>query len=205
MVCLRPYSPEEFIQWYRHVGKLRLFWAKPVVEIFPLYRVVGGCVLRARWGGEGRLEEAYIAILDRPRKLEMFTSMRGTRLLITPAEVDKAIYDARDRLGIYSVERPCATGIYVEAVEGAPAPTPDQVAMASDREASRYMLYLNRWSFNLDYLRAASPEAAREALEAAICEARRSGGRYISVVDSLAPLAAMPRPDFLYNIYRVTF
>lgn len=202
MVCLRPYGPDEFIQWYKQMGKLRLFWAKPLVELFPLYNVVGGCVLRARWSGEGKLEEAYIAILDRPRKLDMFSSMRGTRLLITPAEVDRGLYDARDSLGIYSVDRPCATGIYLEGSQDA---APDHLAVASDREASRYLLHLNRWSFNIDYLRISTPQAAREALEAAICEARRAGGRYVSVVGSIAPLAEMPRPDFLYNIYRIAF
>ena len=82
MVCLEPLTPDEFAHWYRHLARLRLFWAKPVVELFPLYRLVEGCVVKVRWSSEKpRLEEAYLIILRRAKKLDFapfqFSAGRG--------------------------------------------------------------------------------------------------------------------------------
>ncbi len=62
--------------------------AKPVVEFFPLYRLVEGCVVKVRWSSEKpRLEEAYLIILRRA-KLDFAATLRGTKILITPEEVE---------------------------------------------------------------------------------------------------------------------
>jgi hypothetical protein len=45
----------------------------------------------------------------------------------------------------------------------------------------RYLLYLNRWNFNIDYLWLSSPGYLDGAVESAICEARRLGGRYVTI------------------------
>ncbi len=63
--------------------------AKPVVELFPLYRLVEGCVVKVRWSSEKpRLEEAYLIILRRAKKLDFAATLRGTKILITPEEVE---------------------------------------------------------------------------------------------------------------------
>jgi len=53
--------------------------AKPVVELFPLYRLVEGCVVKVRWSSE---------ILKRAKKLDFAATLRGTKILITPEEVE---------------------------------------------------------------------------------------------------------------------
>lgn len=205
MVCLDPFTPEEFAAWYRHLGRSRLFWAKPVVELFPLYRLVDGCVIKARWSSDKpRLEEVYIAILKKVKKLDFLLPLRGTKILITAEEVEKSLYSQRGALYIYSASRPCASGVYVEErLEGHPEPRPDHLVISSGSDR-RYILYLNRWNFNIDYLWLASSEYFEDAVLGAICETRRMGGRYVSFAteDDRQPTY---RPDYYYYIYRLNF
>lgn len=210
MVCLEPLTPDEFAHWYRHLGRLRLFWAKPVVELFPLYRLVEGCVVKVRWSSEKpRLEEAYLIILRRAKKLDFAAALRGTKILITPEQVEKSLYQARGGLYIYSASRPCATGLYLEKPpEGHPEPGPDHVLLYSGPDM-KYLLYLNRWNFNIDYLWLSGPEHLDEAVESAICEARRLGGRYVTIATGDGHLGLIDhsayRPDHLYNTYKLGF
>jgi hypothetical protein len=124
MVCLEPLTPDEFAHWYRHLGRLRLFWAKPVVEFFPLYRLIEGCVVKVRWSSERpRLEEAHLIILRRAKKLDFVTTLRGTKILITPEEIERSLYQAKGALYIYSTSRPCASALYLEKPpDGHPEP-----------------------------------------------------------------------------------
>ncbi len=210
MVCLEPLTPDEFTHWYRQLGRLRLFWAKPVVELFPLYRLVEGCVVKVRWSSEKpRLEEAYLIILKRAKKLDFAATLRGTKILITPEEIEKSLYQARGGLYIYSTSRPCATGLYLEKPpEGHPEPGLDHVLLYSGPDM-KYLLYLNRWSFNIDYLWLSRPEHLDEAVESAICEARRLGGRYVTIATGDGHLGSIDyrvyRPDHLYNTYKLGF
>ncbi|MEM1637531.1 MAG: hypothetical protein QW247_07430 [Pyrobaculum sp.] len=211
MVCLEPLTPDEFTVWYRHIGRLRLFWAKPLVELFPLYRIAEGCVLKARWASERpKIEEAYIAILKKIRKLDFLLSLRGLKILITPETVEDNLYQQKASLYLYATSRPCATGIHLEKVpEGHPEPTPDHVVVASSQSELRYLFYLNRWSFNIDYLWVASGEYIDRVVENAVCEARRLGGRYITIATGGGHLDSVDlskhKPDFYYNIYKLSF
>jgi len=210
MVCLDPLTPDEFTHWYRHLGRLRLFWAKPVVELIPLYRLVEGCVVKVRWASEKpRLEEAYLIILKRIKKLEFTTTLRGTKILITPEEIERSQYQTRGGLYIYSTSRPCATGLYLEKpLEGHPEPGPDHILLYSGPEM-RYLLYLNRWNFNIDYLWLSRPEDLDEAVESAICEARRHGSRYVTVAAGEGHLDTIDyslyKPDYFYNTYKLSY
>lgn len=210
MVCLEPFTPDEFTNWYRHLGRQRLFWAKPLVELFPLYKLAEGCVLKARWSSEKpRLEEAYIAIMKQLKKLDFLTTMRGTKILITPNTVDRDLAQMRGSLYIYSTSRPCATGIYLDRPpDGQPEASPDHVILSSGADA-RYVLYLNRWNFNIDHLWLAAPSALRDAVESAICEARRLGGRYVTIATGEGRLDSIDvgfyRPDYFYNVYKLSF
>ncbi|MCU7786612.1 hypothetical protein ODS41_01540 [Pyrobaculum sp. 3827-6] len=211
MVCLDPLTPDEFTLWYRHLGRLRLFWAKPVVELLPLYKIAEGCVLKARWASERpRLEEAYIAILKKMRRLDFLASLRGVKILITPEVVNRGLYEARGALYIYSTSRPCATGIYLEKPAGGhPEPGPDHVVIASSLSDAGYIVYLNRWSFNIDYMWLKNIEQLDDAVESAICEARRLGGRYVSVATGEGHLDTIDfmayRPDYIYYTYKLAF
>jgi len=207
MTCLDPLTPDEFTNWYRHLGRLRLFWSKPLVELFHLYRFVEGCVIKVRWASEKpRLEEAYIAILRKMRKLDFLAQLRGTKILITPAEVERELYQQRGSLYIYLTTRPCATGIYLEgAVEGHPEPTPDHVILASGKEDFKYLVYLNKWNFNIDYIWLASPEFSDKAIESAICEARRLGSRYATLALGDEGSKIYYKPDYFYNVFKLAF
>ncbi|MEM1597145.1 MAG: hypothetical protein QXP31_06165 [Pyrobaculum sp.] len=210
MVCLEPYTPDEFSLWYKHLGRLRLFWAKPVVEMFPLYKLAEGCVLKIRWAAEKpRLEEAYVAILRKVKRLDFFP-VRGVKIVITPGELDKGLVQQRGGIYIYSTSRPCATGIYLEKVpEGHPEPLNDHIVLASGVEELSYLLYLNKWNFNVDYLWLASPDFLDKAVESALCEARRHGGRYVSVATGGVQLDNIDltkyKYDYFYNVYRLAF
>lgn len=210
MVCLEPLTPDEFTHWYRHLGRLRLFWAKPVVELFPLYRLVEGCVVKVRWSSERpRLEEAHLIILRRAKKLDFAATLRGTKILITPEEIEKSLYQTRGALYIYSTSRPCASALYLEKPpEGHPEPGPDHLLLYSGPDM-RYLLYLNRWNFNIDYLWLSSPGYLDRAIESAICETRRLGGRYVTIATDEGQPASVDyslyKPDYLYNTYKLNF
>ncbi|MEM0369448.1 MAG: hypothetical protein QXT46_00440 [Pyrobaculum sp.] len=205
MVCLEPFAPDEFTLWYRQLGRIKLFWAKPVVELFILYRLVDGCVLKARWSSDKpKLEEVYITILKRVKKLDFLLPLRGTKILITPEEIEKSLYSKRGSLCIYQVTRPCASGVYInKKLEGHPDPAPDHIAISSGSDM-KYLLYLNTWSFNIDYLWLSQREYFQDAVLSAICEARRLGGRYVSIVteDETPPPY---KPDYYYNVYKLNF
>ncbi|ABL87809.1 conserved hypothetical protein [Pyrobaculum islandicum DSM 4184] len=210
MVCLAPFTPDEFITWYRHLGRLRLFWAKPVVELFPLYRLTEGCVTKARWfSDKPRLEEAYIIVLRHAKKIDFLSTLRGIKILITPNEISKELYQLKGGLYIYSTSRPCATGVYLEKPpEGHREPDPDHIVLSSGSDL-RYLLYLNRWNFNIDYLWLQSLESLDDAIESAICEARRHGGRFVTVATSEGHLDTIEfnlyKPDHSYHIYKLAF
>ncbi|MEM0484096.1 MAG: hypothetical protein QW434_05300 [Pyrobaculum sp.] len=211
MVCLDPFTPDEFTFWYRHLGRLRLFWAKPLVELLPLYRIPEGCVVKVRWASEKpRLEEAYITILKRLRKLDFLIPLRGTKILLTPHVIEKDLYQQRGALYIYSTSRPCASGIHLEkSAEGHPEPSPDHVVISYDAAGSKYLVYLNKWNFNIDYMWLSSEEYIEEAVGSAICEARRLGGRYVSVAAGEGHLDSINlnlyKPDYFYNTYKLVF
>lgn len=207
MTCIPPFTLEGFLAWYKQLGRLKLFWAKPLVEIFPLYRVVDGCVLKARWSSEKpRLEEAYIAILKQVKKLDFLTPLRGVKILMTPNSVDAGLYNHRGALYIYTTSRPCAMGVYADRVEGHPQPIPDHAVLTSGRDV-KYVVYLNRWNFNIDYLWS-TPEYLGEAIESAICETQRHGGEFVTVATDDNHLSQLDlsryRPDYLYNVYKLT-
>jgi hypothetical protein len=207
MVCLEPFTPDEFYSWYRHLGRLRLFWAKPLLELLPLYSVSGGCVMKARWASHRpRIEEAYIVVLRRVKGADFLLSLRGTKILITPGEIERELYQLRGAIHVFSTLRPCASGIHAERLPaGHPEPGPDHIVIASGSDA-KYVIYLNRWNFNIDYLWAPSAEYIRSAIEGALCEARRLGGRYVTAAFGGEPPDTGPyRPDYSYNVYKLAF
>ncbi|MFN7106169.1 MAG: hypothetical protein ACK4M3_06280 [Pyrobaculum sp.] len=209
MTCLEPFHPDEFVTWYRHLGRLKLFWAKPVVELLPLYKLVDGCVLKARWSVEKpKLEEVYIVILRRVKKLDFLTSMRGVKILITPQQLEKELYQLRGSIYIYSTARPCAMGIHLTSIEGHPPPGPDHVVISSGVENPTYVTYLNRWNFNIDYMWAATPHEVSKAIESAICEAQRHGGRFVTLVSDEHHLnvdITSYKPEYLYYVNKLAF
>jgi hypothetical protein len=73
----------------------------------------------------------------------------------------------------------------------------------------KYILYLNKWNFNIDYLWLSSPDYLDRAVESAICEARRLGGRYVTIATGGGYLASIDysvyKPDYLYNTYKLSF
>jgi hypothetical protein len=73
---------EEFVKWYTELGKLKIFWAKPVENIRLLSKEDGLYLVGVKWIIRSRIKEAILAIAEMVDKVpKAIDSLKNLRLL----------------------------------------------------------------------------------------------------------------------------
>jgi GNAT superfamily N-acetyltransferase len=105
-----PMNLNQFLEWYRELGKLKIFWAKPLHGIKLLSIEDEGCLLEVEWFKRNRVEKAVMCIARTLDKVfEMVTTVEraySTNLILVPedSEVDLAgMVDAKSILYFWDV------------------------------------------------------------------------------------------------------
>jgi hypothetical protein len=91
-----PMDLNQFLEWYRELGKLKIFWAKPLHGIKPISIKDEGCLLEVEWFKRNRIEKAVMCIAGALDKAFETVTRAGwaysTKLILVPedSEVDLA-------------------------------------------------------------------------------------------------------------------
>jgi len=94
---------ENFAKWYAELGKLRIFWAKPVKSISLLSeerKIVG-----VKWVIRGKIRNAVLLISGTQNDIDYEEYSGSTKILIVPetSPVDLSLVDARSALYFWDV------------------------------------------------------------------------------------------------------
>jgi len=60
-----PLSPNDFAEWYAELGKLKIFWAKPVKDIHVIDEEGGAVLMDVKWIVRNRIRRAVLAIAEK--------------------------------------------------------------------------------------------------------------------------------------------
>jgi len=93
----------DFVKWYTELGKLKIFFAKPVREVKVVEEGDGAAVLEVSWVVRGRAEKAVLAVVERADRravgelVKRLGGYNATKILMAPedAPVDLGAIDAR--------------------------------------------------------------------------------------------------------------
>jgi len=101
---------EEFVKWYTELGKLKIFWAKPVENVSLLSKEDGLHLVGIKWIVRSRIEEAVLAIAEMADKVpNAIDSLKAygssTEILMVPEEtpINLRLMDARSALYFWDV------------------------------------------------------------------------------------------------------
>lgn len=101
---------EEFVKWYTELGKLKIFWAKPVENVSLLSKEDGLHLIGIKWIVRSRIEEAVLAIAEMADKVpNAIDSLKAygssTEILMVPEEtpINLRLMDARSALYFWDV------------------------------------------------------------------------------------------------------
>jgi hypothetical protein len=103
---------EGFAKWYVELGRLKIFWAKPVQSISLLSKEDNLCLVGVKWMARGRIRDAVLAIAgtrhEAPNMVEHLKGYGGSaKILMVPEEsyMDLSLVDARSILYFWNVVR----------------------------------------------------------------------------------------------------
>ncbi len=85
--CPWPEGVVHFCHWYRHAGLLRVFWAKPVVDLGWDTKVNGGCGFRILWRIRKRCRPARLWLLTHPVDLQPPQPEDPPQLVLFPEDL----------------------------------------------------------------------------------------------------------------------
>lgn len=101
---------EGFAKWYVELGRLKIFWAKPVQSISLLSKEDNLCLVSVKWIARGRIRDAVLAIAgtrhEAPNMVERLKGYGGSaKILMVPEEsyMDLSLVDARSVLYFWNV------------------------------------------------------------------------------------------------------
>jgi len=101
-------SPDNFAEWYVELGKLKIFWAKPVKDIHVIDEEGGAVLMDVKWIVRNRTKRAVLATAEKGDVswvIEKLCRYDATRILILPEDlaVDLDRVDARGILYWWNV------------------------------------------------------------------------------------------------------
>jgi GNAT superfamily N-acetyltransferase len=104
-------SFEEFVEWYNELGKLKIFWAKPVEDVSLLSRENGLHIIGVKWIIRRRgIKEAILAIVETvdnvPKAIDYLKTYDSlNKILLVPEEtpIDLSLVNAKSTLYFYDV------------------------------------------------------------------------------------------------------
>jgi len=93
-------SPNNFAEWYAELGKLKIFWAKPVKDIHAIDEEEGAVLMDVEWIVRNRTKRTVLAIAEKGGVswvIEKLCRYDATRILILPEDLamDLGRVDAR--------------------------------------------------------------------------------------------------------------
>jgi GNAT superfamily N-acetyltransferase len=103
-------SFEEFVKWYTELGKLKIFWAKPIENIGLLSEGDNLHLVGVKWIVKGGINEAILAITERvdevPKAIDSLKSYgSSTKILMAPEEtpINLSLINARSVLYFWNI------------------------------------------------------------------------------------------------------
>jgi GNAT superfamily N-acetyltransferase len=103
-------SFEEFVKWYNELGKLKIFWAKPIKNISLLSKEDNLHLVGVKWIVKGGIREAILAITEivdeAPKAIDSLKSYNSsTKILIVPKEtpINLSLINARSVLYFWDI------------------------------------------------------------------------------------------------------
>jgi GNAT superfamily N-acetyltransferase len=101
---------EEFVKWYTELGKLKIFWAKPVENISLLSKEDSLYLVGIKWIVRSKIKEAVLAIteiVDKvPKAIDSLKSYGSlTKILMVPEEapINLSLINARSVLYFWDI------------------------------------------------------------------------------------------------------
>jgi len=101
---------EEFVKWYTELGKLKIFWAKPVENISLLSKEDGLYLVGIKWIVRSRIKEAILAITETvneaPKAIDSLKSYGpSTKILMVPEEtpINLSLINAKSVLYFWDI------------------------------------------------------------------------------------------------------
>jgi len=87
-----PMNLNQFSEWYKELGKLKIFWAKPLHDMKPISIQDERCLLEIEWFKRNRVEKAIMCIARAPCQAFEIVATTGraynTRLIVVPEGSD---------------------------------------------------------------------------------------------------------------------
>jgi hypothetical protein len=103
-------SFEEFVKWYTELGKLKIFWAKPIENISLLSEGDNLHLVGVKWIVKGRINEAILAITEIvdevPKAIDSLKSYGSlTKILMVPEEtpINLSLINAKSVLYFWNI------------------------------------------------------------------------------------------------------
>jgi len=103
-------SFEDFVKWYAELGKLRIFWAKPVESVSLLSKENNLCFVGVKWIVRGKIRDAVLSIArtqyEVPRIIKSFKDYGDlTKILMVPEEsfMNLSLVNARSVLYFWNI------------------------------------------------------------------------------------------------------
>jgi len=180
-ICILPMRFSEFIDWYGELGKLRIFWAKPMDRLELIEKGDGYCLIEVWWLIRGKVKRAFICIVEDPS--DAFRILAGdryvdaVRIVMSPEDsalshgtvdaksilyfwdVSSETLDPNNEVNIVKLSR--WDDSYIEVFRDIhksswgffipPRRGDHMVILAYLKDRPVRMAYLNRNNFNIDY------------------------------------------------------
>jgi GNAT superfamily N-acetyltransferase len=103
---------KEYVKWYTELGKLKIFWAKPVGSISLLSKEDSLYLVSVKWIVRSKIKEAILAIAKTVDEVsKAIDSLKGygslTKILMIPEEtpINLSLMNARSALYLWDVKR----------------------------------------------------------------------------------------------------
>jgi len=108
-LCILPMDFNTFRKWYEELGKLKIFWAKPLSELKLVLREDKSCTIKISWLVRKKVQNAVMLITTEPSKVfEKFRNKyrSSVKLAMVPEDFSSTLFhliDARSILYFWDV------------------------------------------------------------------------------------------------------
>lgn len=108
-LCNLPMDFQTFKKWYKELGKLKIFWAKPLAELKLVSEDDKNCVMEINWLVRKKVQRATMLLTINPSEVfEKFRSKykNSVKLVVIPEDFSSILFrliDARSILYFWDV------------------------------------------------------------------------------------------------------